>query len=1123
MARIFISHSSLDRTQAEELKAWLASIGFERTFLDFDKHSGIPPGADWERTLYREIERAQAVILILTKNWFDSKWCFAEFAQTRALGKAIFALIEAPSGETTIVSSDIQHLDLTTNKPDGFERLQRELFRVARDAQGGFEWEAGRSPFPGLLSFEAADAAIFFGRDDDVLRAIERVNARRVQGGAKVVAILGGSGSGKSSLLKAGVLPRIARDKANFLVAPPFRPGRDPIRGLLSALHGIDLSLLRADLDAIASREDALKLIDRLRLAGKAPQATLVIAIDQAEEAFTFETKQVQKQFFTLLSRLLGADQLPPGAEGPIAVADHPALGILTLRSDHLPDLQAAEGLAVEFEEFSLKPMPIDRLGLIVKGPARIAGLNVDEGLISALMRDAKTQDALPLVAFVLRRLYDRHRADGVLTQAHYEAMRDGKLSPLEVAVRDAATEATAKARPTQEQLDALREAFVPALVRVNDEGGYVRQSARFDRLPPQAHGLLRELGNARLVVIDTRDGITVTEVAHEALFRVWPQLAQWLEEEREFLVGKTRIEKSREDYTTLGEELRDRGLLTGILLDRAKNWLIAHPQRFTAEESAFIRASVGEAERQERERAAHLERLRQAELARAKAEEERAKEQAAAAKKYLRLALAAAGVFALLLGVAVYYWFDARAAEREAKTNYNLAIDQAASNVDLIVDNYQAGRIATALITTLIASAQRTVDKLGSDTADAAAAKAKLLRAVSRAYITLSEPSLADKTGRQELAITTQYLAQNPTDPEWQELNERAQEEVAQSLYWEGDLVGGAALLQSAMATTKALVEKYPDNKDYAQDLIEIYRFYGDTLRNQGNIEQATGQYQNWLDLANKLAAKQPDEIAWLRDQLFAYQRMGDVLLAENKPADAMSPFQTYLKLATQAGGKEGDNKEFIEAVEIAHERIGDSYFDQNDMDNALKQYQIYLQLAPDLAADDQSNFIWNQDLEIAYQRVGEVYLRKQQYDVALKHFQTYLDMASKTLAKDQNNGTALFDVSNATEKVGDALFGLKDYDKAMAHYQTMLANVQILTKKDPANGIWNKSVAISYQRIAQTYAVNGDKTDALTNYQKCAAITVPTVLWDLRDRWPLDVTGYCKQKLADLSAPPH
>ena len=94
MARVFISHSSKDETQASGLITWLASVGFEQAFLDFDKHAGIAPGEDWERRLYHELERAQAMVLILTSNWFASKWCFAEFTQGRALGKAIFAFFD---------------------------------------------------------------------------------------------------------------------------------------------------------------------------------------------------------------------------------------------------------------------------------------------------------------------------------------------------------------------------------------------------------------------------------------------------------------------------------------------------------------------------------------------------------------------------------------------------------------------------------------------------------------------------------------------------------------------------------------------------------------------------------------------------------------------------------------------------------------------------------------------------------------------------------------------------------------------------------------------------------------------------------------------------------------------
>jgi len=182
MARIFISQSGRDREAAARMKAWLASQGFESAFLDKDT-TGIPPGTDWEKALYREIEQSQAVIIIQTPDWLASKLCFAEFTQARALGKAIFPVIETPTGGTRI-SADLQTLDLTGDHEGGLERLKRELVRMALNAQGGFPWDASRPPFPGLLAFQEEDAAVYFGRDDDIRHLIERLEARRAQGGA---------------------------------------------------------------------------------------------------------------------------------------------------------------------------------------------------------------------------------------------------------------------------------------------------------------------------------------------------------------------------------------------------------------------------------------------------------------------------------------------------------------------------------------------------------------------------------------------------------------------------------------------------------------------------------------------------------------------------------------------------------------------------------------------------------------------------------------------------------------------------------------------------------------------------------------------------------------------------
>ena len=97
MTAIFISHLSCDDKFANELKAWLADQGYQRVFLDFDKDTGLRAGENWERRLYEELSRSHAVLLILTPNWLDSNWNFAEFTQARALGKIIFPIIVSPS------------------------------------------------------------------------------------------------------------------------------------------------------------------------------------------------------------------------------------------------------------------------------------------------------------------------------------------------------------------------------------------------------------------------------------------------------------------------------------------------------------------------------------------------------------------------------------------------------------------------------------------------------------------------------------------------------------------------------------------------------------------------------------------------------------------------------------------------------------------------------------------------------------------------------------------------------------------------------------------------------------------------------------------------------------------
>jgi hypothetical protein len=380
---------------------WLRLNGFEAPFLDFDKHAGIPPGADWERTLYREIASSQALLIVQSSHWDASKWCFAEFTQARALGKPIFQLVGVPgAGDSddlasrAPITSDLQQLDLRHERDAGLAALARELTALALSDRGGFAWDASRSPYPGLLSFDQEDAAVYFGRDQDIRELIEQLQVLRIHGSGRLVVVLGASGSGKSSLLRAGVLPRLARGGRQWLVVPPFRPQLAPTEALAQAIaiaigdqrDWKNLHQQLGEADSTASLSRVLNdLAADLRVAHQAPEAQILISVDQAEELFTEAPPPEVAQFFRIISTALGS-----GSSFQV---------VMTLRSDFLGSLQAAEGLSVPLWEVSLPPLPSERMADIIKGPAQVAGISVEEAFVQAAIRDANTDDALPLLA----------------------------------------------------------------------------------------------------------------------------------------------------------------------------------------------------------------------------------------------------------------------------------------------------------------------------------------------------------------------------------------------------------------------------------------------------------------------------------------------------------------------------------------------------------------------------------------------------------------------------------------------------------------------------------------------------------------------------------------------------
>jgi WD40 repeat protein len=610
MPAVFVSHSSKDREISGRVKDWLGSLGYEKVFLDFDTETGLGAGEQWERRLYQEIARCHAVIVVLTPAWIASKWCFAEFTNARGQGKVIIPLVCAPGGDT-LIAPEIQNLDLREWNRAGLAHLEARLRAITDDIARGFAWSPGRPPYTGLESFEAEDAAIFFGRDQEARDVIAWLDAKRVQGGGqRLLLIHGTSGSGKSSLVKAGVLPQLGRDRRRWIALPPVRPERSPLSALAKALAMAEGkpqagARWRERLGGPEAIEHVHALLDDLRQ-GDARQATAVLALDQFEEVFTLAAPAERQTFLALLATLCGRHR------------DLPLLMLATARSDLIFALFASEGFAIPYREHLLAAMPLERVARLVAEPAKVAALSLEEGLAEHIAKHVRRSEELPLFAFTLRDLFDRFGADRRLSITEYDSLGDPAkgLDPIANAVSRRSAETMAHLAPGDAEAKALRDAFVPHLVRVRpEEGLWLRRPAKLADLPNASHRLVEGFVAARLLTARGEAGSATIEVAHEALFTAWPLLAGWLAEEKEFLADLERLRAAHLIWLDAKEPDRPGSLLRGVLLTRGRDWRTRHPERFAkgdlAPLGAFIAASDAVVEAEARDRASREKRMK--------------------------------------------------------------------------------------------------------------------------------------------------------------------------------------------------------------------------------------------------------------------------------------------------------------------------------------------------------------------------------------------------------------------------------------------------------------------------------------------------------------------------------
>ncbi len=440
----------------------------------------------------------------------------------------------------------------------------------------------GPNPFRGLAAFSETDAGLFFGRESIVDELADVVRRRRV------AALIGPSGSGKSSVMRAGLLPRF---RAAGAYVTTMVPGTHPLDELEVALTRIAAAPLQGLATDLSSGDRSLA--GAVRSMVPDPDRTIVLAIDQFEELFTISRTDERDRFLDVLVE----------AETDTTTQ---LIVVATCRADFLERVldHPAAGQLVRDRSVLITPLSSDELHDAIIGPAECVGMAVEPALVAAIVGDASgSPGSLPMVQYVLTETFEAAADRGVMTLEDYR-----RLGGVSGAVAQRAEEVFGGL--SDDDREAARRLF-SRLVAPGEASGPARRRARRTELTTVPEPVIDAFGRARLLSFD-RDPATrepTVEVTHEALIRHWPRLVAWVDDERDGLRLLGHITSSAQEWDRADRD--DSLLYRGARLVAAEQWAETHPGELSEAESDFLSAGVSLRDTDEQREQRSLRRLR--------------------------------------------------------------------------------------------------------------------------------------------------------------------------------------------------------------------------------------------------------------------------------------------------------------------------------------------------------------------------------------------------------------------------------------------------------------------------------------------------------------------------------
>jgi WD40 repeat protein len=581
---VYFSYNSRDRALVEPIAARLKRAGLE-PWLD---RWALTPGGDWQRELGAGLDACRACAVFIGAHdigaWELQEVTVAIDRATTQGGFRVFPVL-LPGVEEPFDPNRLPHflrartwVDFRDGRDD--RKALQHLVNAVKGVPFGPDVAVVRgddvAPYRGLRVFGEEDARFFFGRDREVQRLLEKLKSNAF------LAVLGPSGSGKSSLVRAGLVPEL-RAGALALDASwhvcVLRPGAAPLTALAAQLVELRAGEgMAATLDALGRDPRTLHLSVELALADSPPGERVLVIVDQLEEVFTLCNDESQRR--QLFATLLDATSAPGGR----------TVVIVTMRADFYARCAAYPEFAqlVTAQQMLIGPIDADGLRQAIEEPARRVGLELEAGLSDTILADVAAEPgALPLLEHALLELWERRRGELLTLEGYREAggvhgalaqRADQIFDGLSPAQREIARRALLRlTQPGEGTEDTRRRATRRELAAAEGD-------ASFDVV-------LGRLVDARMLTTGRDEtGQDVVDVSHEALIRGWPRMRRWIDADRAGLLVHRRLTDAARDWDTLGRE--PAAFYRGARLAIAREWAAEHGDDLSPLEHEFLAAS---------------------------------------------------------------------------------------------------------------------------------------------------------------------------------------------------------------------------------------------------------------------------------------------------------------------------------------------------------------------------------------------------------------------------------------------------------------------------------------------------------------------------------------------------